>query len=199
MLIKSKYKIARRLNTPVFEKTQTPKFALREGRRQKRNFARSNYGIQLVEKQKVRFTYVLSAKQFANYVKKVLSKKVLNQQEVLFGLLENRLDNVVYRAGFAPTRLASRQMVSHGHIVINGKKVNIPSYQVSVGEVISIRPGSQKAKLFSTLDETLPKHKAPSWIKVDPEKKIVTVQGQPVLNQTELQFDLALVLEFYSR
>jgi small subunit ribosomal protein S4 len=199
MIIKSKYKIARRLNTPVFEKTQTQKYALRDGRRAKRNFARSNFGIQLVEKQKVRYTYCLTAKQFGNYVKKILSKKGTNQQEALFAILEKRLDNAVYRAGFAPTRLASKQMVTHGHIMINGKKVNIPSYEVKVGEVISIRPGSQNAKLFEKLAETLPKHTTPSWLKTDLEKRVITVQGQPQIAGAELQFNLAPVLEFYSR
>lgn len=199
MIIKSKYKIARRLNTPVFEKTQTQKYALREGRRAKRVFSRSNFGIQLVEKQKVRYTYCLTAKQFGKYVKKVLSKKGTNQQEALFSSLEKRLDNVIYRAGFAPTRLAAKQMVTHGHIVVDGKKVNIPSYEVKTGEVISIRIGSQKTKLFDKINETLPKHQAPSWLKLDAEKRLVVVQGQPQISQTELQFNLAPVLEFYSR
>ncbi len=199
MIIKSKYKIARRLNAPVFEKTQTQKYALREGRREKRNFSRSDYGIQLVEKQKVRYTYCLTAKQFAKYVKAVLGKRGINQQEVLFSSLEKRLDNAVYRAGFAPTRLASRQMVSHGHITVNGKKLSIPSYQTVKGDVIGIRVGSQKAVTFKDLEEKLKTLVAPSWIAVDAEKKTITVQGEPKLEQATLLFNLAPVLEFYSR
>lgn len=199
MRIKSQYKIARRLNAPVFVKTQTQKFALREGRREKRVFSRSNYGLQLVEKQKARFTYGLTAKQFAKYVKQTLSSKGTNNKEMLFATLEKRLDNTIYRAGFAPTRQAARQMVSHGHIMIDGKKVNIPSYQVQVGEVISIRPGSQSSPLFTKLTETLAQVTAPSWMVVAIDKKTITVQGEPKLAQTELLFDLGPVLEFYSR
>lgn len=199
MIIKSKYKIARRVGAPIFEKTQTQKFALREGRREKRNFARSDFGLQLVEKQKARYTYCLTAKQFAKYVKSVLAKKGINQQEMLFGLLEKRLDNVIYRAGFAPTRLAARQMVSHGHILVDGKKVDVPSYQTYAGELVSIRTGSAKTKLFDGIDEKLPKVTVPSWLKLDIAKKVITVQGEPKLNQAELLFDLAPVLEFYSR
>jgi len=200
MIIKSKYKIARRLNAPVFEKTQTQKYAIREGRREKRVFARSDYGLQLVEKQKVRYTYCLTAKQFAKYVKGVLGKRGINQQEVLFGVLESRLDNVVYRAGFAPTRLAARQMVSHGHITVNGRKLNISSYLTSKDDVVGIREGSLKAVLFNGLEEKLKASTSqPSWIAVDADKKTIKVQGSPKLEQANLLFSLAPVLEFYSR
>jgi small subunit ribosomal protein S4 len=199
MIIKSKYKIARRVGAPVFEKTQTQKYAAREGRRQKRMFSRSDYGIQLVEKQKARYTYCLTSKQFSKYVKYVLEKKGANQQEMLFGLLERRLDNVIARAGFGATRLGSRQIVSHGHIMVNGKRVTIPSYQVKIGEKVTIRPGSSGSKLFAGLDEKLKTFQSPSWMTVDAEKKVITIQGEPKLAQTELLFNLAPVLEFYSR
>jgi len=162
-------------------------------------FSRSNYGIQLVEKQKARFTYGLTSKQFSLAVKSVLGKKGVNQKEMLLSQLERRLDNVVYRAGLAPTRQAARQLVSHGHIMVDGKKVTIPSYKVFVNEIISIRPGSQKNKTFSTLDESLKTRTTPSWLTLDIEKRTVRVQGEPKLAQTELLFDLAPVLEFYSR
>ena len=127
-----KYKIARRLGASVFEKTSTAKFALRTERKSrnlagKRPKARSNYGKQLIEKQKVRFTYGISEKQFRNYVREVIDKNSSNPTEALFALLEARVDSVVLRSGFVPTKQAARQAVSHGHITVNGKRITIPS------------------------------------------------------------------------
>ncbi len=204
MIIGPKYKIARRLNAPVFEKTQTQKFALSEARRSKsksagRPKAKSNYGRQLNEKQKARFTYGISDTQFGNYVKKIMAQKGLNQSEKLIESLERRLDNVVYRSGFAATRRFARQIVSHGHIVVNGRRVNIPSYQVSLGDVIKAREGSLKTKLFVNLDEKLKTYTAPAWVGFDSEKKEAKIQGMPKVQNGDLLFDPKAVLEFYSR
>lgn len=199
MKIRSKYKIARRVGAPIFEKTQTQKFAMREGRRERRVFARSDFGIQLVEKQKVRFTYGITAKQFAKYVKFVLDKKAKNPQEMLFTFLENRLDNVVYRIGFAPTRLAARQMVSHGHIWLNGRRNSIASTQLSVGDVVSIRPNSATGKLFASLDDRMAATNVPSWIDMKKENKSATIKGEPKLAEAEVQFNLGQAIEFHSR
>lgn len=202
MILGPKYKIARRLNATVFEKTQTQKYALSQTRKKKgegRGGPKTDFGIQLQEKQKARFTYILSEKQFSKYVGQALAKKGVNQQEVLFKILESRLDNAVVRAGIAPTRLAARQLVSHGHILVNGKKVSIPSYSVRMGDKISIREASTKKPVFATLEEKLKKANPPAWLKVDAEKKIVEVQGAPKLNPDELLFDVGQVLEFYSR
>jgi small subunit ribosomal protein S4 len=152
----------------------------------------------MLEKQKARYTYMLTEKQFSKYVKASIEKKGDNR-EVLYKTLESRLDNVVLRAGFAPTRLAARQLVSHGHIVVNGKKVTIPSYMVRIGEKITVREGSLKKPVFATLEERLKKVQAPAWLKVDAEKKTIEVQGAPKLNTNELLFDIGQVLEFYSR
>jgi small subunit ribosomal protein S4 len=205
MIIGPKYKIARRLGPGVFEKTQGQKFALSEARRgkgkndnKKRGGPKSDYGIQMLEKQKARFTYLLTEKQFSKYVKTSIEKKGDNR-EILYKTLESRLDNVVLKAGFAPTRLAARQLVSHGHIMVNGKRVTIPSYQVRIGEKISIRPGSTKKPVFATLTERLQKAMPPAWLKVDAEKQTIDVQGAPKLVITELVFDIGQVLEFYSR
>lgn len=202
MIIGPKYKIARRLGAGVFEKTQTQKFALSESRRgkgdKKRGGPKSDFGIQMLEKQKARYTYMLSEKQFSKYVKASIEKQGDNR-EVLYKTLESRLDNVVLRAGFAPTRLAARQLVSHGHMMVNGRRVTIPSYAVRVGDKITVREGSAKKTVFSTLEERLKKVQAPAWLKVDAEKKSIEIQGAPKLNPTELMFDIGQVLEFYSR
>lgn len=205
MKIGPRYKIARRLGAPVFEKTQTQKFAIREGQRSekkggqgKRPKQKSEYGLGLLERQKARFSYGITSKQFTNYVKKAIATKG-NSGEMLVRSLESRLDNVALRAGFAPTRQAARQMTSHGHLTVNGGIVTIPSYQVSVGDVIGIREGSKKKALFATLDEKLKTVKIPSWLKLNFDKKEVTVEGIPQAPQSELLFNVGTVLEFFSR
>jgi len=204
MIIGPKYKIARRLGVPVFEKTQTQKYAIRQGQRAERGAgkgrpkAKSDYGLGMLEKQKARYSYGITAKQFANYVKKATEKKG-SSAEILVCLLESRLDNVALRSGFAPTRQAARQMTSHGHLTVNGTIVTIPSYQVKVGDVIGIRAGSKGKPLFASLDEKLKTVKVPSWLKLDYDKKEVTVQGLPQAPQSELLFNVGAVLEFFSR
>ncbi len=201
MRIGPKYKIARRLGAGIFEKTQTQKFALRQtrkGKEKKRGGPKTDFGVQMLEKQKARYTYALSEKQFSNYVKKALARQG-NNTELLYGMLETRLDTVILRAGFASTRLFARQIVSHGHMQVNGRRVTIPSYQVRVGDKITVREGSLKKTVFADLGERLKKFQAPSWLKIDPEKKLIEVQGAPKLVTTELLFDIGQVLEFYSR
>ncbi len=205
MIIGPKYKIARRLGAGIFEKTQGQKFALAESRRKiekKRGGPKSDYGIQMLEKQKARYSYALTERQFSNYVKAAIAKKGENR-DLLYKMLESRLDNVVTRAGFATTRLAARQLVSHGHILLNSKKVNIPSIQVKIGDKLTVREGSAKKPVFLALDERLKASfeatKVPAWLKVDPEKKVIEIQGAPKLNAGELMFDIGQVLEFYSR
>ncbi len=204
MIIGPKYKIARRLGAPIFEKTQTAKFALSKERREKngkRGFSRpkSEFGLQLVEKQKARFTYGLTEKQFSKYVKEAMDKKGKSATASIFESLELRADNVAYRSGFASTRLGARQMVGHGHMLVNGKRITIPSYKLSEGDVLSIRVASSGKPLFQGLDERLKAQTVPSWIKFDFDKKTATVQGMPKYEQSENLFDLNAVLEFYSR
>ena len=138
MKVKAKYKVCRRLGPGIYEKCQTEKFALAQSRKQalskmggRRRRNVSQYGLQLMEKQKVRFTYGVNEKQFHNYVKEALRSKDITPAERLYQMLEVRLDNVVFRMGLAPTRQASRQMVSHGHILVNGKRMKVPSYTVT--------------------------------------------------------------------
>ncbi|MEK7091643.1 MAG: 30S ribosomal protein S4, partial [Patescibacteria group bacterium] len=185
MKIGPRYKICRRLGDRVFGKCQTTKFTV-SGTAKKMTSKRgkrgpSEYGQQLLEKQKARMTYVLTERTFSNYVKKARSIKGGNPTAELYKLLEGRLDNAVYRLGLAATRLAARQMVSHGHILINGKKVTISSYQVRKDEVISIRPGSRDNGKFKELEERLKTATTPDWLIFDLAKNQGLIKGQPVL------------------
>jgi len=205
MKIGPKYKIARRLGAPIFEKTQTQKFALSEskkgksGGRNQRRRTKTQYGIQMAEKQKARFTYGVSERQFGNYVKQAMQVSGKKPSEALFEGLERRADNVIYRVGFAPTRTAARQMVSHGHILVNGRKITIPSYKLTDNDVISIREGSKEKKIFENIDEKIAERTENNWLSVDVKKKTVTIQAVPTLSGTDLLFDLDVVIEFYSR
>ena len=203
MFIKSKYKIARRLGPEIFDKTQTQKFALRSEKKSsltsKRPKARSDFGLQLIEKQKARFTYGINERQFSKYVSEALAQKAVKADEALYVRLETRLDNVAYRFGLAPSRQASRQMVSHGHLLVNGVRVTIPSFNVKTGDKISIREASLKKPLFAGLEERLKEKISPSWLAFDIAKKSGAVQGRPVLVKTDLTFDISAILEFYRR
>lgn len=201
MIIGPKYKIARRLGATVFEKTQTQKYAIRSGERsqkQGRPRAKSDYGLGMLEKQKARYSYGITSKQFTKYVKQAIEKKG-NSGDTLVRTLESRLDNVALRSGFAPTRQAARQMTSHGHLTVNGKIVTIPSYEVRVGDVVGVREGSKKKALFATLDEKLKTVKIPAWLKLDLDKKEIKIEGVPRAEQNELLWSVGAVLEFFSR
>lgn len=186
----------------MFTKTQTQKYAMRAQRKQKtvgrRRGTKSEYGRQMLEKQKARYSYGVSSGQFTKYVKIALKTSGDNARN-LIRILEGRLDNVVVRAGLAPTRSAARQMVAHGHITVDGKKVTIPSYEVRVGQIIAIREGSKKKALFSKLEEELKTVKAPAWLTMDPASKDVKIEGEPSADTGDLLFDVRSVLEFYTR
>jgi len=198
-----KYKIARRLGAGVYEKTQSQKFMLSEQKRAKARTGRpkrpTDYGLSLIQKQRVRFAYGVSEKQFRNYVKLAMSsaKKGATPSNELFKVIESRLDNVVYRAGIAKTRAFGRQLATHGHITVNGKKLDVPSYLVKQGDVIAIREGSKLKPVFIDLSERLDSAKAPAWLNVDAKKAIVTVNGEP--KNPEAFFNFQAVIEFYSR
>ncbi len=202
MKIGPKYKIARRLGSAVFEKTQTAKFTLNEQKKSKNLKTKrpsSVFGQQLIEKQKVRFTYCINEKQLKNYVTKVISTSKTNQSDLLFKLLENRLDNVVLKAGFVKTRLMARQAVSHGHFTVNGVRVDIPSYSVKSGDVIEIRKGSQTKKLFENVEKNLNEANTPAWLKVNAKDTSVQIAGEAVYAPQELHFDLNSVMEYYKK
>lgn len=195
-----KYKMCRRFGSVIFEKCQTQKFVISEGRHKKngkRPKALSAYGAQLIEKQKIRFTYNVSEKQFSNYVRQSLAKKGTDSAQQLFESLESRIDNVVYRMGFGHTRTLTRQMVSHGHFTVNGKKVTVPSIQIREGDVIAVREGSKKSALFTDFAKKMKEYNAPAWVSVTPESLSGKVSGRP--QQMDLALDFGTVLEFYSR
>ena len=204
MKIGPKYKIARRLNAPVFDKTQTQKFELRKERKGSNRKSRpkplSQYGMQLREKQKARYSYLLPERQFSRYVRNAMSDASQKPAQRLYERLEMRLDNVVYRLGLAPTKEAARQMVSHGHVLVNGQRMTIPSHFVQNGDVVSVRESSQSSGLFSDLSERLENYRPPSWLTFDMKKMQGTVQSAPDVNDaTDLLFDIKSILEFYSR
>ncbi len=203
MKIGPKFKIAKRLGAPIFEKTQSQKFELSVARGGKRTAKRpgqaSDYKRQLTEKQKMRFSYGITEKQLRRYVDEAVAKEGHKPVALLIDRLETRLDNVVYRLGLAKTRRFARQMVSHGHIVVNGKKLNVPSHKVRVGDVISVRAGSRESVMFVGLAEKHDAVSVPSWLSFDAKKLEGTVKGAPQYNPTETLFDPEQVMEFYSR
>ncbi len=204
MKIGPKFKIAKRLGAPIFEKTQGPKFELSVARSSnkrsnKRPGQASDYKRQLVEKQKMRFSYGITEKQLRRYVDEAIAKEGHQPVALLIDRLETRLDNVVYRLGLAKTRRFARQMVSHGHIVVNGKKLNVPSHKVRVGDVITVRGGSRESAMFIGLSEAHDAVSVPSWLSFDAKKLEGTVKGAPQYNPTETLFDPEQVMEFYSR
>lgn len=195
--------MCRRLGSGVFEKCQTPKFVLSEARHSKssrkgrRPRPLSGYALQFVEKQKVRFMYGVSEKQFSNYVKEAVSNKENLANETLFELLELRLDNIIYRLGLAHTRRLSRQMASHGHFLVNNKKTTIPSQRLKVGDVITVRPGSSKSVMFADMVEKMKEYTLPNWLTFKVATLSGSIQGKPKNNEGFLDFNT--VLEFYSR
>jgi len=204
MKLGPKYKIAKRLG-PIFEKTQTQKFAVAQERsaankkRGRGGRGGSEYGKQLLEKQKVRLTYGLSERQFSNYVKEGMTTKGATPIDTLHRLLETRLDNVVYRLGLAPTRRAARQMVSHGHITVDGRKTTVPSRRVFVGDVIGVRGGSKDAAYFTDFATKFAERTMPSWVTFDPKTMEGGLKELPTAESAAPAGDLIMVLSFYSR
>ncbi|HBW73890.1 MAG: 30S ribosomal protein S4 [Candidatus Magasanikbacteria bacterium GW2011_GWA2_45_39] len=158
----------------------------------------TGYGLQLQEKQKAKAVYGILEKQFANYVEKAMSKRG-NSGNLLLQFLEMRLDNVFYRAGFAKTRRMGRQAVSHAHVTVNGRKVDVPSFQVRANDVIGVREKSKKSSLYATLSESLQKIEAPSWLSINSKELTIKVLGAPKPEEIPANFDVTKIVEFYSR
>lgn len=210
MIIDEKCKKCRRAGEKLFlkgERCFTPKCAMERkpyppgilSSERKHRSSVTEFGMQMRNKQKARNTYRVSEKQFSGYVKESTTKKGITPAEFLYEALESRLDNVVFRIGFANARALARQMVAHGHITVNGRKNTIPSRRLVVGDIIGVRAGSKSSKLFETLGEKLKNVKVPAWIKLDAEKQTATLQGKPKMEQGEASFNLTSVVEFYSR
>ena len=156
----------------------------------------SNYGVQLVEKQKIRFVYGISEKQLRKVFEKAGKLKGIHGENML-KLLESRLDNVVYRMGLSSTRRGARQLVNHGHVTVNGKKVDIPSYRVKVGDVISIKEDHKNLKVVT---ESLAKvSKRVEFINYDEGKMSATYVRLPERNELNADINEALIVEFYNK
>ena len=160
----------------------------------------SMYAQQLREKQKVRRLYGLLEKQFSNLMKEA-TRAEGKSGEVLLQLLERRIDNAVYRAGFALSRRASRQLVGHGHFMLNGRRVDIPSIRLKAGDVLTVRPKSVTSAYFKGLDEIIKDGNQPTigWMKSDPKKMTITITGLPARTDAEADINEQLIVEYYSR
>lgn len=158
----------------------------------------SDYAKQLREKQKAKRMFCLSEKQFRRYFDKATRAQGVTG-EVLFTLLEKRFDNALYRAGFALTRMQARQFASHGLFMINGRRVDIPSYELSVGDVIEVRPKSKSSAVFKNNFEEVEANDAPNWLKVDRKNLKIEVIALPTSDSFEHAVDSQMIVEFYSR
>ncbi len=171
------------------------------GERKKRTKAASEYKKSLQEKQTLKRLYGLSERQFKRYVKETLEKmgKVENVSDELIKRLERRLDNVIFRLGFAKSRSHARQLVNHSYFLVNGKPVNIPSYQVKKGDSVAIKQTKLKKLMFTDLAAALNKMETPMWLNLDKEKFEAKTIGDPSLAEVNPPVEISLIFEFYSR
>lgn len=158
--------------------------------------SRSEFAAQLLEKQKIMFSYGLRDNQLKRIFQEAISKKEAVRGTIV-KLLETRLDNTLFRSGFAPSRITARQYVSHGHILVNDKKVTIPSYRVKPGDVISIKPSSKELLIFKDLPANIKKYEAPEWLSLDKGKVESRVKSWP--STEDMTFDINVVVDYYSR
>ena len=158
----------------------------------------TGYGIQLREKQKAKRTYRILERQFFNYFQKAKIQKGDTGANI-FKFLEMRLDNAVFRAGFAVSRDLARQLVSHGHILVNGKKVNIPSYQLKLKDKVSLKKKTADSEHFKALAENLRSKEVADWLVVDADTMTVTVLDMPNSEKQKSGFDMKAIVEYYSK
>ncbi|MEK7600017.1 MAG: 30S ribosomal protein S4 [Patescibacteria group bacterium] len=159
----------------------------------------SQYSLQLREKQKVKRLYGLLEKQFSNLMKEA-SRRQGQSGQVLLQFLELRADNAIYRAGFAPSRRAARQLMTHGHFMLNDVRVDIPSIRLKAGDTLTVRPKSLTTEYFKQLDDISPvPSEIPGWLKVDRKKITVSITGSPLREDAEPDINEQLIVEYYSR
>lgn len=158
----------------------------------------SEFGVQLLEKQKLRFTYGITEKQLRKYFDNSKRSRGITGN-VLLGFLEQRLDNVIFRSGFAKSRNISRQLISHGHFLVNNKRINIPSYQVKTNDVMMIRSQSQPKQLFFDLSDRIKKHEPPSWLEIDKKKLEIKIKNNIEDDDLPKNFNVNSIIAFYSR
>ena len=164
----------------------------------RRRMGLSEYGTQLAEKQKLRRIYNIDERQLKKYFKEAAKARGV-VPDVLLNKLETRLDNVVFRLGWAESRPKARQIVSHGHILLNKRKVDIPSINVTKDDVVKIKKSSLKTSLFKNLETKLKKFKPPSWLSLDKKELEAAVLGLPLRKEIEVPVDLSMIIEYYSR
>lgn len=185
------------------ERCNTPKCAITRrsyapGIHGQKGGRRSEYGIQLNEKQKVKRIYGLRERQFRNYYEKATKQEGVTGEKMLTGL-ERRLDNVIYRLQLAGSRSDARQLVSHKHVMVNGQSVNIPSYQVRIGDVITLSKKSMERESFKTRLKKVDAKHVPAWIEFDAKKPEAKVINLPQSGDVDHQPQMQLIVEFYSR
>ena len=195
-------RIARRLGVNVFENKKGDK-ALQDrpyppGENGRKRMRETDYGTQLKEKQKVRYMYGIVEKQFRNYYIEASRQPGITGENLL-QILESRIDNVIYRAGFASTRPQARQLVSHRHFKLNGKFVDIPSIQVKVGDKLELKDNSINMLSIQHSIDTGKDRIVPEWIKVDTDKKVVLIESMPTRNDVSSQIQEQLIVELYSK
>ncbi|MEK7549269.1 MAG: 30S ribosomal protein S4 [Patescibacteria group bacterium] len=199
MYIRAKEKKERALGEKLFLKgtrCNSPKCAMvrrpyRPGMHGKRRRgALSEFGQQLLEKQRIKISYGLKESQIARIFEEASPRQII-------GALERRLDNTVFRLGLAPSRITARQYIGHCHFLVNNKKVSIPSFLVRVGDTVSIKPASKNLLIFKELSNTIKKHNPPEWLEIDEEKIEGKVKSLP--SDAELPFNINLVVDYYSR
>jgi small subunit ribosomal protein S4 len=180
----------------------TPKCAIDRKRKPQSTRGRrrrlSERGVQLVEKQKARYTYGVYERQFRRFFEQAAREPGITGDNLKV-ILEKRLDNVVYRLGFADSRSQSRQVVLHGHINVNGKKVSVPSYMVKENDMISVREASLKNEYFKVLLVDIKSKAVPAWLNLDRAKLVGQVVTQPMLDDATIKFDGQSIVEYYSR
>lgn len=168
------------------------------GEHGRRRIRETDYLIQLREKQKMRQIYGVLEKQFRRYYREAARSKGITG-DTLLQFLECRLDNVVYRAGLARTRPQARQLVNHGHFRVNNRKVDIPSYRVRAGDVVTVKDRSRDSIVIRQALDTLGERAAPGWLEVTPEDRLITVLDVPVRSQIDTEVQEQLVVELYSK
>lgn len=167
-------------------------------RQPKRRRKESEYGMQLREKQKVKFIYGVLEKQFHGYFEKAKAMPGITGEN-LMRILESRLDSVIFRLGFARTRKEARQIVTHGHIMVNGRRVDVPSYRVKAGDVVSVAPKSKELLVIKSALVSNARFEVPAWLEVDIEKLQGNVLALPQRDQIDLDINEQLIVELYSK
>ena len=210
-MLNSKCKICRRAGVKLFlkgERCFSQKCSMirrpyppgKKGKKRARGL--SEYGKELKEKQKLKNLYNLKETQFRKYVKEILSSRKKAEKDAstqLYKILESRLDNVIFRLGIVSSRPQARQLVSHGHFLVNGKPVNIPSFQTKKGDIIKIKPQRLKKNIFRDISLKLKKQKTPSWMALDANNLELKITGEPSIDASMLSVDIPVIFEYYSR